>query len=179
MGAIRPPKRAKLFCGLLSGDIDLLAEARRRLRQHFGEVELESEIWPFVTTDYYEAELGTDVKRQFVFFRDLVSVEMLADIKRQTNDLELKLCEDLMLPTSTRPVNMDPGYLTLSKIVLATTKDHAHRIYLQRGIYAEVTLRFHDGQWAPWPWTYPDYAATTYHPFFIHARQALKQTLAD
>ena len=178
MGAIRPPKRGKLLVGLLSGDPDLMALARRRLKQHFGGIDFETELWPFVSTDYYQAELGEDVKRQFVFFGELVSVERLAEIKRLTNDLEFRICDDLALPHACRPVNIDPGYITLSKLVLASTKDHSHRICLQRGIYAEVTLRFHAGAWERWPWTYPDYAADTYHAAFTHARDLLKAQLA-
>lgn len=178
MGAIRPPKRAKLFAGLLSGDTGLLSHARRRLKQHFGSIDVVSPVWPFTSTDYYETELGPDVKRQFVFFDELVSVERLAEIKRLTNALEERLAEEVALPESTRPVNIDPGYMTLSKFVLATTKDHVHRIYLQQGIYAEVTLRFENGQWMSWPWTYPDYAAHTYHGTFIQARESLKAQLS-
>lgn len=178
MGAIRPPKRAKLLVGLLSGDADLMALARRRLKQHFGEIDLETELWPFTSTDYYQAELGDDVKRQFVFFRELVSVERLAEIKRLANDMELRICDDLALPHATRPVNIDPGYITLSKLVLASTKDYSHRIYLQRGVYAEVTLHYHGGGWQSWPWTYPDYAADTYHATFTQARELLKEQLS-
>ena len=179
MGAIRPPKRAKLFAGILCGASDLFALARRRLVRHFGEVEMESPRWPFTDTDYYETELGTDVERQFLFFRELVSVERLAEIKRLTNDLERRIAEDALLPESTRPVNIDPGYITLSKLVLATTKDAAHRIYVQQGIYAEVTLRFESGGWRSSPWTYPDYAANTYHASFTEARESLKVALGD
>ncbi len=125
MGAIRPPKRAKLLCGLLSGDEDLLALGRRRLAEHFGEIELTSQCWPFEATDYYEPEMGAGIKRQFVFLVDLISVERLAEIKRLTNEIELRICDDLALAHATRPVNLDPGYVTLSKLVLATTKDHA------------------------------------------------------
>lgn len=177
MGAIRPPRRAKLFVGLLSGDCDLMALARRRLKDPFGAIDFETEFWPFTATDYYEGEIGKEAKRQFVFFRELVSVERLADIKRLTNDLELRICDDLAVSQATRPVNIDPGYLTPSKLVLASTKDYCHRIYLQQGIFAEVTLRFQGGRWSSWPWTYPDYAAETYHAAFTKARELLKAQL--
>ena len=115
MGVIRPPKRAKLFTGLLTGDSDLFALARRRLEKHFGGVDLESEIWPFTSTEYYAPELGTDVKRRFICFRELISVERLAEIKRLTNDVEHRICDDLALPHDARPANIDPGYIALSK----------------------------------------------------------------
>ncbi len=177
MGDIRPPRRAKLFAGLLSGDDDLFALARRRLEEHFGPVDLESEIWPFTATDYYQPELGPDAKRRFIVFGDLISIERIAEIKRLTNDIEHRICDDLARPRTARPVNIDPGYITLSKLVLATTKDHAHRIYVQRGIYAEVTLHYESGRWQTHPWTYPDYAGPTYHDTFTRARERLKEQL--
>ena len=91
--------------------------------------------------------------------------------------LEARLADDCLRPPDQRVVNLDPGYIGLSKLVLATTKDHAHRIYIQRGIYAEVTLRYIKGAWSPWPWTYPDYAAETYHPFFMRVRERLVEQL--
>ena len=96
-----------------------------------------------------------------------------------TNALEIRLCNDLALPQEARPVNIDPGYLTLFKLVLATTKDSAHRLYLQSGIYAEVTLRYQNSRWQPWPWTYPDYAADTYYGFFERARELYKGQLSE
>jgi hypothetical protein len=179
MGALRPPRKAKLFAGLLAGNADLFVMARRRLEEHFGVVEFESEDFPFTSTDYYEAELGEDVLRRFVFFEGLASTERLAEIKRLTNDIEGRIGLDFGLPAGSRAVNIDPGYITLSKLVLATTKDHAHRIYIQQGIYAEVTLKFEGGGWRAWPWTYPDYAATTYHSAFTRARDRLKEQLSD
>ena len=179
MGQIRPPRRAKLFCGLLSGDEDLLREAGRRLTKQFGAIDQTSDVWPFDSTDYYRDEMGDDIKRQFVFFEDLISVDRLPEIKRQTNALEAAFCHDLAVLPETRPVNIDPGYLTLSKLVLATTKDYSHRLYIRDGIYAEVTLHFESGKWRPWSWTYPDYAADTYHGCFQEARERYKQQLLD
>jgi len=75
-------------------------------------------------------------------------------------------------------VNLDPGYLTLSKLVLATTKDYSHRLYIGGGMYAEVTLHFENGDWRAWPWTYPDFAAGTYHSFFRQVRESYRQELS-
>ena len=156
-----------------------MTEARRRLTAQFGPIDLLSDVWPFDSTDYYADEMGEDLKRQFVFFQQLISVERLAEIKRLTDALEARLGSDLALPQETRPVNIDPGYLTLSKLVLATTKDASHRLYLQSGIYAEVTLHYQNARWQPWPWTYPDYAADTYYTFFEQARELYKRQLAE
>ncbi|MFQ5491461.1 MAG: DUF4416 family protein [Phycisphaerae bacterium] len=177
MGSIRPPKPAKLFCGLLSADLDLMAEASRRLAKQFGPIDATSETWPFTATDYYQHEMGSDIKRRFVTFAQLISVDRLPEIKRFTNDLEKGFCHDLALALDTRPINIDPGYLNLSKLVLATTKDYSHRLYLARGIYAEVTLHYENAAWQPWPWTYPDYASQDYRDFFNQVRQVYKDAL--
>lgn len=178
MADIRPPKRAILFCGLLYEDADLADLAKRRLRQQLGDIAVESAAQPFDHTDYYEAEIGPDIQRQFIFFTEPFSIERLAEIKRMTNNIEHEICDDTARPRDLRPVNLDPGYLTLSKLVLATTKDASHRIYLERGIFAEVTLRFHGGRWSALPWTYPDYAADTFHADFVTARETLKEWLS-
>ena len=179
MGTVKPPPRAKLFCGLLASDLDLMGLAIRHLLARFGPIDLESEVWPFTQTDYYRIEMGGDIQRRFVFFDELTSIERLGEIKRWTNDLEARICDDASRPHDRRPVNIDPGYMTLSKLVLATTKDHAHRIYLDHGIYAEVTLHYESGAWRPYPWTYPDYAADTYHACFESARRRLKEQLRN
>jgi len=165
------------LAGLLSADVDILALARRKLAERFGPVAFESDTWPFTQTDYYEPELGPAILRRFFFFNDTISVERLAEIKRLSNAIEERISRDCLRPPGVRAVNIDPGYITLYKLVLATTKDHAHRIYIQQGIYAEVTLRFAAGRWEPWPWTYPDFAADTYHTAFVRARDLLKSKL--
>jgi hypothetical protein len=175
MGRIKSPKPAKLICGLIGADPDLLARARGLLAKQVREIESVSDIWPFDTTDYYKDEMGVGLQRQFVSFAGLLTQpDRLAEIKRLTNDIEQRIADDVLDPEIPRPVNLDPGYLTLSKLVLATTKDYSHRIYLQAGIFAEVTLHYESGGWQPWPWTYPDYAAPTYHAFFTQVREALK-----
>ncbi len=179
MGSIRPPKPVKLLVGLLSGDRDLISRACQLLSKRFGEIDLKSEYWPFEQTEYYSDELGEHIERHFVAFSQLIHPDAIAEIKRQTNDIETRICEDLALPVDRRPVNLDPGYVALSKLVLATTKDYSHRIYLRRGIYVEATLRFHDGAWRPWPWTYPDYASKTYREFFMTVREQLKKQYSE
>jgi len=156
-----------------------MARAVRLLIQYYGPTDEVSEFWPFDTTDYYELEMGENLQRQFVSFERLVNPEELAHIKRHTNEQEERLTYDCGLAKGQRPVNLDPGYISLSKLVLATTKDYSHRIYLRDGVYAECTLHYEDGKWVPWPWTYPDYADTRYHPFFERVRERYKVKLHD
>ncbi len=177
MGAIRLARPVNLIAGLISNDTDLMRRAIRLLSEHAGPVEAVSDYWPFDTTDYYNAEMGEGLLRQFVSFERLVNPQELAAIKILSNHIEERICFDLALPPEQRRVNIDPGYVTLSKLVLATTKDYGHRIYLRDGIYAESTLHYENGQWAPWPWTYPDYADGRYHAFFERVRENYKNKL--
>ena len=175
MARPRTANPVKLIVGLLGGDVDLLRRARQRLAHEYGPVDLESEIWTFDQTDYYESEMGSALKRWFLVFERLVRPEALPEIKRHTNELEELIAADCLLPDRPRPVNIDPGYITLAKLVLATTKDRGHRIYLNMGIYAEVTLHYSKGAWQSWPWTYPDYRKPEYHDFFNRVRELYRQ----
>ena len=177
MGAVRPAQPGKLFVGLLAGEEHLFDDAGQALQEEFGAVDLVSPVWPFAASDYYRDELGDSVLRRFLFFEELIDIERLPDIKNRTNRIERDLCDRLHRLHDRRPVNIDPGYMALSKLVLATTKDYSHRLYLGEGIFAEVTLRYHGGRWRPWPWTYADYAADTYVAFFADARDRLKRQL--
>ncbi len=179
MGRIRKTEPVKLFCGLISGDEGLLKRAVALLARAFGEPDALSDVWPFDQTDYYREEMGPDLLRQFVSFGPLIDPGRLAGIKRETNALEQRLAEETAALEIERPVNIDPGYITPAKLVLATTKDRAHRIYLASGIYAEVTLVYVRGAWQPLEWTYPDYRTPGYHAFFERVRQRLLEQRRD
>lgn len=165
MGTARPPAPVKLVVSILGGDVALLDEAEACLQEAFGPVDYQSALLPFHHTTYYEPEMGPDLKRRIVAFQRLVDPGDLAAIKRKTNALEEQWAAE-----GKRRVNLDPGYLDLAKLVLASTKDHGHRIYLGQGIYAEVTLQYRGGRFQPWPWTYPDYASEEYCRLFQEIR---------
>jgi hypothetical protein len=156
---------------MLSSVPDEFSAAKELLERRFGPVDSGSDLFPFEATHYYDDELGTPIQKQFLAFDRLIDPGRLASIKCFTNELEhLRARERGTQPS--RPINLDPGYLDASRLVLATTKDRAHRIYLGQGIYAEVTLMYEQGAWRPLPWTYPDYSAPTYHPFLVEARES-------
>jgi len=174
MGAAREPQPVKLVVSLLTGEPVLLAEVKEALSQVLGSIDLESELLPFDHTGYYTPEFGPGLKRQFVTFEKLVDPGRLPDIKRWTNDLESALARN-----GKRRVNIDPGYLSLGKLVLASTKNHAHRLYLGQGIYGESTLSYQQGHFRPWPWTYPDYASDAYCALFEQIRERYRAQLRD
>jgi hypothetical protein len=170
MGEIRPVAPALLVVAAFSRHLAALEWARTRLEGTFGPVERVSAPLAFDQTDYYAATMGSGLSKQFLTFRHLVAPEKLAAAKLHTNALERELAQAGAYGEP-RPLNLDPGLLTLGKFMLATTKDQAHRIYLGDGIYAEVTLRFHRGAWESWPWTYADYRQPAVLDFLLQARE--------
>jgi hypothetical protein len=175
MGKPRPARSVKLLVGLLGSDPDLLRRARQLLVRRFGPVDCESDFWPFDQTDYYQDEMGPRLQRWFLGFAEPIPPDRLAEIKHETNAIEEAMAADCALLDIPRPVNIDPGYIDLTRLVLATTKDRGHRIYLGHGIYAEVTLLYAQGAWQVLPWTYPDYRRAEYHVFFSRLRERLHQ----
>jgi hypothetical protein len=148
---------------------DALTWARERLEQLFGPVGLASPLFDFHQTRYYEPTMGPGLRKQLLAFEELVAADCLAPVKLATNHLEAELARSGVY-AETRPLNLDPGVLSLGKFLLATTKDQAHRVYLRDGIYAEVTLRFHAGTFEPWTWTYADYREPDMLAFLNEAR---------
>lgn len=172
MGTASRHKPVKLITGFIFGQVSLLRQAERALTRKFGRVDFESPILPFSCyTDYYEKEFGKNLKRKFVSFEKLISAQDIAKIKALTNQIELQLARKTKKLSPRRRVNIDPGYLDLSKLILATTKDFTHRIYLEKGIFAEVTLFYRQGSYRGWEWTYPDYRTSEYIRIFNQIRQ--------
>jgi len=172
MGKVKQPPPVKLMCSIFTADETLLAVARDALTSQWGPLDYQSEVLPFKHTTYYAREFGENLLRQIVAFAILIAPERLAEIKHATNDLERTWSVD-----GRRRVNLDPGYVSLSKLVLATTKDYAHRIYLGQGIYAEVTLQFKHGAFRAFEWTYPDYASPRYLEICAEIRSFYAQQL--
>jgi hypothetical protein len=167
------------FAGLLAGSEEQLAAARQELAQWYGRIEAESEIISWQFTQYYQDEMGGNLLRQWVRFDTLFGPELLPKCKLETNMAETLLARRFADPAGgiARPINIDPGYVHKYKVILATTKDHSHRVYMREGIYAEVTLHWSQNKWTPWPWTYADYKSEAATKFFDAARAAYLEKL--
>lgn len=172
MGNVKKAAPVKLFCSFFYGDASVFQRAKEICCEIFGKTDYESAAIPFTHTGYYEKEFGKNLMRNFVSFENLIMPDALADIKIKTNEIEEKLKGG-----ENRAVNMDPGCVALSKLVLATTKDYVHRIYVGKGMYAEVTLYFKDGTFQSFPWTYPDYKTQEIISIFNHIREIYKLQL--
>lgn len=174
MGQTRQPRRVLLLCGVFSQFPSALSWARERLEQDWGPIAMASQPFDFLETRFYEPTMGSALKKQWLAFQRLVDPANLADLKILSNRIE-KEYRRSGLHNVTRPLNLDPGYLTEAKLVLATTKNREHRIYLRDGILAEITLYFQDHQWKSSRWTYPDYRRSDLHQFLTEARNRLRQ----
>ncbi len=138
---------------LLTGMPQLIGTVCEVLRVQFGPIDFMSEALPFHFTSYYEAELGSNLIRRMISFQNLIAPELLPDIKLTTNSLEQRFTDE----RGNRTINIDPGYIALAHLILATGKGFAHRPYLRDGIYADLTLIFQAHTFRPLAWTFPDY----------------------
>ena len=177
MGLLRSFSPVKLFVGVLVSDTMLAAKAREELTAKYGPIDFESPVIPFHFTSYYESEMGSGLDRVFFSFERLIEADQLPRIKMETNTIEEEMKP--LLDRVKRPVNLDPGYIEHSKVILATTKNFYHRIYLSCGIFAEVTMHFKHNTLQFFPWTYPDYQSKEYQDFFLGMRQIYRTQLRN
>lgn len=169
MSSPRTPEPVKPILGVITSLKKSWDAAEQVLKERFSPVEDLTPWRPFDFTHFYDEEMGTPLWRRFVSFQELMSPDFLPSSKLFTNELEQYITS--LQPTHRRIINLDPGWLGIGQVVLASTKPARHRIYLSEGIYAELELWFHDGQWFFLPWTYQDYRAAETLAFFIKVRK--------
>ena len=165
------PGRAVL--SILSARWDTFWPALRpALEELLGPIDYESGFMPFTHTSYYDGELGTPISRRILSFALPLPLDGLAEVKLATNALEEAWSED-----GKRRFNLDPGYVTQERLVLATGKNFPHRIYQSRGIWADLTLTYHRGGWLDLPWTFPDYATPEMKEHLTRLREMYRASL--
>lgn len=172
MGVITDFTREKLIIGILTSRPHVMPEMHKTLESAFGTSDYSSEPLNFDCTHYYDRELGTPIQRFFLAFEKLIDPERLAAIKIETNTIEQKYSDK-----GKRRFNLDPGLLSLDKLVLASTKDNGRRIPLKDGIYAEITLIYIQQEFRSLEWTYPDYATSRYRHILSEIREMYKEQL--
>ena len=165
-----PPENALLLVGALFSKEDVYLKTLHHLEDCFGEMLMESPAMQWDFSEHYKEELGEPIFRRFIFFRELIEQDSLAAAKLKACEIENSLSVN-----GKRTINLDPGYLTFAKLVLASTKDYSHRIYLTDGIFAEVTLSYSKDKerYVPFPHTYRDYYDERYLRLFSIARALL------
>ena len=173
MGKPHHPQKALLVAGILYSDRIDSPILFNCLEDAFGPIALRSASFPFLETDYYREEMGDAITREWVAFDRCVEQDEIVEVKKRSNQIESRRFSR----GTNRLVNIDPGYLTFGKVVLATTKDNQHRLYLREGIYAEVTLRYRRGGYEPWEWTFRDYRRQEALQFFNQARSIYRDMI--
>jgi hypothetical protein len=176
MGEPTAPAPVMLVLVAFSRYTEAIDWAGERAEATWGPILLASPAFAFQETDYYERSMGGGLSKHFFAFGRLIAADDLVEIKLETNRWEAEYAASSG-KAEQRPLNLDPGYLTLAKFVLASTKDHAHRLYLGRGIYAEVTLHYKHDVWQHRDYTFPDYRRADYQQFLSQCRQELRRQL--
>ncbi|MBW2083491.1 MAG: DUF4416 family protein [Deltaproteobacteria bacterium] len=168
------PDPVKLIASIFSPQEPLIHEVITELSLSYGPVDWESPPLFFDRTRYYEKEMGWPLHRRFVSFEQLIPPDDLVKIKLETNQLE-----EQHVFEGKRLVNIDPGYIGLERLVLATGKNYVHRIYLGKGIYGDLTLVFKKGTFRALEWTYRDYADPEMIEMFNQIRKRYTEQLKD
>ncbi len=163
------PEPVKFFCGILYVQEDFLEAAKNRLIKNYGPIDFQSEAFPFDVTHYYVPEMGSPIFRVFVSFENWIHPKDLARIKIETNAIEENLAA-----SGKRPINLDPGYMDVGKVVLASAKYNIQKIYLDFGIYADLTLYYEKGHFYSYPWSFPDFKTNRYERPFLLIRERFK-----
>ncbi len=197
------PGPVKLVVGVLYSDDGFLEKGLTLLSEIHGPVDYRSPAFPFDRTDYYVPEMGSPIFRIFVSHERLIHPRDLARIKIGTNALEEELAvrlrsgrfenapvpeplskqtpsetsgrfENLPEVVSRRKVNFDPGYMDYDKFVLASAKYNGQKVYLDLGIWADLTLHYEKGRFDPYPWSFPDFKSGLYQSVFMEIRARFK-----
>lgn len=165
--------KVKLFFGIIYSEGARLNEAVDMLREKYGDIDFESDDYPFNVTDYYEKEMGANLRRKFFSFSRLIDAEKAGEIKADSRNIERKFCAD-----GGRTVNLDPGYVDFYKIVLPSFKEGGHKIYVGGGVYLDIVLLYDKG-WRPFIWTFPDFAGGRYDAALTKIRDIYKKQITD
>ena len=160
----------KLISGVLYSDQSLLQQAKTLMIQNYGEIDFESDVFIFDVSDYYYPEMGSQIYRIFWSFEKLINPKDIAGIKIECNQIE-----DELAINGKRKVNLDPGFMDYDKIVLASAKYNWQKIYLNFGIYADLTLRYEKGKYFPFPWSFPDFKDGLYSQTLLRIREIYKK----
>ena len=168
MGQIHYATKVRLISAFCYNDKKLMQQAVQKFCDSVGDIDSTSQVFEFDHTPYYQKEMGKDLNKVYMSFKNLINPEEIIEIKHLSNSIE-----DQLSSNGQRNVNIDPGYIEIPKLVLATTKNYGHRIYLGKGIYGDVQLFWRDGAFQTNPWTYPDYKEIKSIDFFTDIRKKL------
>jgi hypothetical protein len=170
--SLHSPQPCSLFIAILSSQLTLIDQTLNKFAARFGPVELTLNTGIFTHSEYYKQEMGTDLERVFCCFKPPFNEDTLKNAKLFARSLEWEHAS-ITNQKIRRKLNIDPGIVSLSRVVLSTSKNYAHRLYVGDGVYAEVTLIYREEGWQLLPWTYPDYQQIEVQSFLLNCRRSL------
>lgn len=112
---------AQLVICVMYSDRKLFEETKRILEEKFGSIKY-SISYDFNHTTYYEDEMGKNLKKDILAFKQPIKEEQLPEIKGYTNSLE-----DKYRAEGKRRINIYPGYLTEKELILASNKKSPYK----------------------------------------------------
>jgi len=178
VASIRTVEPVVRFCAIISRHQELRDNAVELIAADWGKPVIVSPELDFESGGFYTETMGADLKKRLVAFEGFVDPAELAGWKCQSNGWEAKLAAEFS-HQELRPLNLDPGYMSQAKLVLATIKDRDHRVYLRDGIFAEVTLTYVGKQWRHHRWSYPSYRTKPVAQFAAECRTRLRKHLKE
>ncbi|MFH1240904.1 MAG: DUF4416 family protein [Pseudomonadota bacterium] len=170
----REPEPVKIISSLFSPERECIDKVISQLSGVYGPLDWLSPELFFDRTKYYAREMGWPLYRRFISFERVLPPDRLTEIKLKTNQIEGQYLHD-----GNRMINIDPGYISPERLILATGKNYVHRVYLSKGIYADLTLIFKKGAFKPLVWTYPDYADPEIIGYFNGIRERYMEQLRE
>ena len=175
MGIVKIHLPVKYFCAVTYTKTISFQDILNSLQVLFPNIDTQSDIYDFDRfTDYYKTEMGINLNKCFISNKVLDEISRLPWYKINSNLIEAEF-----LRNSKRQVNLDPGYITEAKLVLATTKDYSHRLYLSDGIFGDLHMVYSGKSYKPQPWTYPDYKHDAAAAYFNELRRIYREQLQD
>ncbi len=172
MADIKQVQPVKFFIASLYSSKDMLVKASIIAKDRWGEIDYESTDFPFDVTDYYKPEMGDSINRKLLVFQTLYNPILLVDMKLECNAIENELAVD-----GKRLVNLDAGYLDHNKVVLASAKEAGQKVYLDKGIYADLAGRYKNGKYQPFEWSFPDFRDGRYDKELVAIRKLYMKQL--
>jgi hypothetical protein len=160
------PMPVKYFIAVLFKDVGKLLKAKKELAARWGAIDFEGRDHAFDATDYYQPEMGVSLYRRLLAFERLYLPTLIVAMKLECNEIEASFSL-----YGKRTVNLDAGYLDHNKVLLASAKDAGQKIYLDRGIYADLSGRYKAGKYRPFEWSFPDFKDGRYDEELLEIRK--------
>ncbi len=163
------PSQGRLLVYIVHSSLDALADALSALEKRFGLVQFETLELPDNKDEFYREEMGENLQRRFFSFERTIGRDAMTNVKSVCHKIESQFA-DRVDDYCFRTVNIDPGILTPSNIVMASHREYNHRVYLEDGVYAELALVWSKGRYVRLPWTNPDFCHGEAIEFFQRVR---------